>query len=306
MQSSEHGHDTRVARPSRHIAFRTTGRSNEQLTRFAGPSDVGWSSKPFVLLDRFVLGAHVPLNLLLHPHSGIAVLTYLHEGSLSTVGSDGTQRTLTSGAVGWLRSGRGAWDVGPAITTGAVLGYRLWIALPPALELSEPYQCIVGPEEIPIKGPARILLGEYDGAQSSLQAPTDMTCLQVSLKAGNHWRYDPPANHDILWVAVHSGSLNAGESLDAGEFVMFDQSKFSVDFFAKDNCEFMLGSAQQSPFEVVEGCFSVHTNAAALRFGEVEIGRLVTQLRNEGKVDLKQAAEVLERMRFVTSRPGGL
>jgi redox-sensitive bicupin YhaK (pirin superfamily) len=305
MQSSKNAHDKRVARPSRNIAFRTTGRTNGQLTRLAGPSDVGQSSKPFVLLDRFDLGARVPLNLPLHPHSGIAVLTYLHEGSLCTVDSEGTQCTLTSGAVGWLRSGRGAWDVGPAITSGPVLGYRLWVALPPALELSEPYRSIVPPAGIQVRGPARVLLGEYDGAQSSLQAPMDMTCLQVSLKAGDHWRYDPPANHDILWVAVHSGSLDAGESLKTGEFVMFDQSNFSVDFLAKENCEFMLGSAQQSPFEVVEGYFSVHTNAAALRFGEVEIGRLVTQLRNEGKVAFKKAAEVLERMHFVNSRSEG-
>jgi redox-sensitive bicupin YhaK (pirin superfamily) len=268
--------------------------------------DVGLSSKPFVLLDRFVLGARVPLNLPLHPHSGIALLTYLHEGSLCTVGSDGTQRTLTPGAVGWLKSGRGAWDMGPAITSGAVVGYRLWIALPPAFELSEPHQSIVAPEEVPVKGPARVLLGKLDRAQSSLQTPTDLTCLHVSLKAGDRWRYDPPVNHDILWVAVHSGSLIVGETLEAGELVLFDRSNLSVDFFAKDNCEFMLGSAQQSPFEVVEGYFSVHTNAAALRFGEVEIGRLVTQLRNEGRVALKQAAGVLERMRFVTSRRDGL
>jgi redox-sensitive bicupin YhaK (pirin superfamily) len=302
MQSSKNTNDSHVARPSRNIAFRTTGRTNGQLTRLVGPSDVGQSSKPFVLLDRFDLGARVPLALPLHPHSGVAVLTYLHDGSLCTVDSESTQCTLASGAVGWLRSGRGAWNVGPAITSGAVLGYRLWVALPPALELSEPYQSIVTSAGIPVKGPARVLLGEYDGAQSFLQAPMDMTCLQVSLKAGDHWRYDPPANHDILWVAVHSGSLSAGKSLKAGEFVMFDQSNLSVDFFADENCEFMLGSAQQSPFEVVEGYFSVHTNAAALRFGEVEIGRLVTQLRNEGKVAFTQATKILERMRFVSSR----
>ncbi|AXF05498.1 pirin family protein [Paraburkholderia hospita] len=306
MQSSENVNDTRVGRPPRHIAFRTTGRTNGQLTRLAGPSDVGRSSKPFVLLDRFVLGTHVPRNLPLHPHSGIAVLTYLHEGSLCTVDSEGIQRTLTPGGVGWLRSGRGAWDVGPAITSGAVLGYRLWVALPPALELSEPYQGTITAEEIPVKGPARVLLGKYDGAQSSLQTPIDMTCLQVSLKVGNHWRYDPPVSHDILWVAVHSGSINAGKLLEAGEFALFDQSNRSVAFFATDNCEFMLGSAQQSPFDVVEGYFSVHTNAAALRFGEVEIGRLVTKLRNEGRVASKQAVGVLERMRFVTSGLDGL
>ena len=111
--------------------------------------------KPFVLLDWFDFGARVPLHLPLHPHSGVAVLTYLHQGSLCSVCSEGAQYTLTSGAVGWQRSGRGAWEVGPAITSGAVLGYRLWVALPPAFELSEPYQSIVVPLGIPVRGPAR-------------------------------------------------------------------------------------------------------------------------------------------------------
>ncbi|WP_233469211.1 pirin family protein [Caballeronia glathei] len=292
----------RSPQPSRPISFRTTGRTNGQLTRLAGPSDVGRSSKPFVILDRFVFGAQVPINLPVLPHSGVAVLTYLHQGSIRTSDSQGVERTLTPGAVGWLRSGRGAWDVGPAITSGGVVGYRLSIALPPILELSEPYQSIVKPMEVPVKGPARILLGQYDGAQSSLQISTETTCLHVTLKAGNHWRYDPPDNHDIMWVAVHSGSLVAGEPLEAGDFVTFDRSDLAVDFFAKDDCEFMLGSAQRSPFDVVEGYFSVHTNAAALRFGEVEIGRLVTQLINEKRIDSKQAKEVFERLRFVTSR----
>jgi hypothetical protein len=68
----------------------------------------------------------------------------------------------------------------------------------------------------------------------------------------------------------------------------------------------MLGSAQQSPFDVVEGYFLDRTNAAALRFGELEIARLVTQLRNEGKVAFTQAAEVSERIGFLTSRFGRL
>jgi hypothetical protein len=60
----------------------------------------------------------------------------------------------------------------------------------------------------------------------------------------------------------------------------------------------MLGSAQRSPFDVVEGYFSVHTNAAALRFGEVEIARLALQLSDEGRLDVAQAANVARKMRF--------
>jgi hypothetical protein len=59
----------------------------------------------------------------------------------------------------------------------------------------------------------------------------------------------------------------------------------------------MLGSAQRSPFEVVEGYYSVHTNAAALQFGELEIARVASQLRVEGRLDAEQAASVARKMR---------
>ncbi|GAB2890175.1 hypothetical protein GCM10027093_26460 [Paraburkholderia jirisanensis] len=68
----------------------------------------------------------------------------------------------------------------------------------------------------------------------------------------------------------------------------------------------MLGSAQHSPYEVVDGYFSVHTNAAALRFGEVEIARLVMQLRSERKIGAEQADEVFQRIRFSSPRLDGL
>jgi hypothetical protein len=59
----------------------------------------------------------------------------------------------------------------------------------------------------------------------------------------------------------------------------------------------MLGSAQRSPYDVVEGYFSVHTNAAALQFGELEIARVGAQLCTEGRLDADQAANIARKMR---------
>jgi len=262
MESDENPRGTRTTRRSRRISLRTTGRTNGQLTRLAGPSDIAQLSTPFVLLDRFVLG-DAPLRLPMHPHSGIAVVTYLLQGSLSTIERSGAQRTLSPGAVEWSQCGRGAWNAGSAFTRGAVSGYRLWIALPPSLELGEPDHLVAMDDEVLSRGPARVLLGKYDGELSPLQSPVDMTYLHVDLKARDQWRYEPPASHDILWIAVHSGSLYAGgELLEAGEFVLFDQSGHGVDIVAHDTCTFMLGSAEQSPHEVVDGYFSVHADSS--------------------------------------------
>jgi redox-sensitive bicupin YhaK (pirin superfamily) len=281
----------------RRISLRTKGRTHGSLTRLASPSDIGQSIKPFVLIERFELDTHKPLDLPLHPHSGIATLTALLDGSIHFVDGRGLPRMLTPGAADWMQAGRGTWHGGPITANGVVRGYQLWVALPPALELSEPGFQSFRADEIPVEGPARVLLGEYNGTQSPLRAPAPMTYLHVELDAGERWRYDPPAGHDVLWIAVYSGVVCTGERVEPGELVVFDNSERSVEFFAHDNCGFMLGSAQRSPFEVVEGYYSVHTNAAALRFGEVEIARVATQLRDEGRLDAEQAENVAKKMR---------
>jgi redox-sensitive bicupin YhaK (pirin superfamily) len=281
----------------RPIFLRTKGRTDGSLTRFVSPSDIGQSIKPFVLLDRFVLESQTALNFPLHPHSGIATLTALLDGSLHVVNSKGKPLTLMPGATEWMQAGRGTWHGGPLSTSGVVRGYQLWVALPPEIELAEPFEAYLPADQIPLEGPARVLLGQFNGVESPLPVSMPMTYLHVELNAGEHWRYDPAPGHDVLWIAVYSGSLDAGERVEAGELVVFSESENGVDFVAHDNCGFMLGSAQRSPFEVVEGYYSVHTNAAALQFGELEIARVASQLRVEGRLDAEQAASVARKMR---------
>ncbi|MFC0397385.1 pirin family protein [Paraburkholderia rhizosphaerae] len=283
---------------ARTIFLRTKGRTEGPSTRLASPSDIGQAIKPFVLIDRIELNAQTPIHFQPHPHSGIATLTALLDGGLQILTSKGKPQMLTPGAIEWMQAGRGTWHGGPVTPTGVVRGYQLWIALPPELELAEPYETFLPASEIPIEGPARVLLGQYNGVESPLPVSMPMTYLHVELNAGEHWRYDPPSGHDVLWIAVYSGSLDAaGERVEAGEMIVFNESERGVDFIADDNCGFMLGSAQRSPFDVVEGYFSVHTNAAALQFGELEIARVGAQMRSEGRLDAEQAASIAQRMR---------
>ncbi|CAB3751545.1 pirin family protein [Paraburkholderia solisilvae] len=288
---------TPALQPARTIFLRTKGRTEGPLTRLASPSDIGQSIKPFVLVDRFVLEAQAAFNFPMHPHSGIATLTALLDGSLHIVTSKGKPQTLTPGATEWMQAGRGTWHGGPVSTTGVVRGYQLWVALPPELELAEPYEAFLPADHIPLEGPARVLLGQFNGVESPLPIPLSLTYLHVELNAGEHWRYDPPPGHEVLWIAVYSGSLDAGERVEAGEMVVFNASENGVDFVAHDNCGFMLGSAQCSPYDLVEGYYSVHTNAAALQFGELEIARVAAQLRAEGRLDAAQAECVAKKIR---------
>ena len=74
-------------RSARAVEQRTRGRTHGPVTRLMSPSDLGEILKPFVFLDLFDHEG-APFNGPLHPHSGIATLTYVAEGAVSYIDPD--------------------------------------------------------------------------------------------------------------------------------------------------------------------------------------------------------------------------
>src|SRR2546423_8203724 len=95
--------------PLARIARRTRGQSHGPITRLMSPSDFGRLLKPFVFLDLFDTQAKPFTGLGLHPHSGIATLTYVAEGSVRYEDTNGATGVLPAGRPGSLPSGVGAW-----------------------------------------------------------------------------------------------------------------------------------------------------------------------------------------------------
>ena len=201
--------------PVRQIARRTRGHSHGPITRLMSPSDFGQLLKPFVFLDLFD-NKGVPFEGFgLHPHSGIATLTYVAEGSVGYEDTNGATGLLPAGGVEWMQAGGGVWHGGGAGEPGRTRGFQLWIALPPELELGPSVSLYQGPEAIQHDGPASVLLGSYGSATSAIEAPSPINYLAVRLKAGERWRYQPPAGHTVLWVAVGSGAVAVPDELRA-------------------------------------------------------------------------------------------
>ncbi len=70
-----------------------------------------------------------------HPHSGIATLTYLWQGSVRYEDTTGAAGLLPAGGVEWFKAAGGAWHGGGAGNSGRSRGFQLWLALPPDQEL---------------------------------------------------------------------------------------------------------------------------------------------------------------------------
>jgi redox-sensitive bicupin YhaK (pirin superfamily) len=248
------------------------------------PSDLGEILKPFVFLDLFDTEGGSFSGFGLHPHSGIATLTWMLEGSVRYEDTTGATGILPQGGVEWFKAGHGAWHGGGDGESGRSRGFQLWIALPPEHELGPAESIYLTPEAIHLNGRARVLLGKLGAVSSPLRAPSSIIYLSVRLKAGESWRYDPPADHSVCWIALSTGSLTVPEPVRSGELAVFAPSNEAIDFQAEADTEFVLGSAASHPHDLVLGHYSVHTSPAALQAGEQHIGEIKLQLQREGRL----------------------
>ncbi|WP_039564140.1 pirin family protein [Xanthomonas cannabis] len=277
--------------PLRAITHRTRGNgAGGPITRLMSPSDLGQALKPFVFLDIFDAQGpiiHTMSDMPLHPHSGIATVTVFTEGRMHYHDPARGRGTIGYGGVEWMRAGRGVWhgkEMALPADASCIQGFQLWLALPAALELAEPQSHYIQAQHMAKVGPAHVVIGHYEGAQSPVDAPDGINYLLVTLKPGERWTYKPPAGHLVGWLAVASGTLDAGTPLQRGDLVVFadDGAPIVLEARGRASAVFVLGSAIPHPHALHLGYYSVHTNARALAIGEERIRALGKKMKDAG------------------------
>jgi len=265
----------------RRIVHRTRGRGHGPIVRLMSPSDLGAVLKPYVFLDHVDLTRASFSGIALHPHSGIATLTYLFDGSVTYEDTTGRQGLLGKGSVEWFKAAKGAWHGGGADGKASARGFQLWVALPPDQELGEVESIYLEPQSVPQAGPARLLLGDEGAA---IRAPSPMSYQAVTLTAGERWTFQPPAGQIVGWAAVSRGEVRTPDAASAGEMVVFAPSDEAIVFEAVTDAEFVVGSAAPHPHDLKLGYYSVHTTEAALEAGEARIAQIGDELRRQGRI----------------------
>jgi redox-sensitive bicupin YhaK (pirin superfamily) len=268
------------------IVFRTRGETHNNVTVLITPGDLGQRLKPFVFLDNFQLkNTRSCKNFAMHPHSGIASLTYLFEGEMSYEDTTGKTGLLPAGGLGWLNAGSGVWHSDLIVGGSFASGLQLWIALSSGEESAAPRSIYLMPSDIPTIGPAQLLLGKYADWSSQIPTSGDITYLAVKLKKGERWSYTPPVGHDVIWLAMNSGQLRLGNVVSAGELVVFRPSSQAITLVSRGDSSFVLGSAVKHPHHLILGYASVHTSEETLASAESEISRIGGQWREDGLIE---------------------
>lgn len=268
--------------PSRTISHRTTGHGHGPIVRLMSPSDFGQLIKPFVFLDLVETDSASLGQMPMHPHSGIATITVITEGNLHFDDPDAGTGEIAYGGVEWMRAGGGVWhgkEMSPGTST-RIQGFQLWVALPPHLENAAVDSQYLEAAATPQVGPARVIVGNFQGVQSPVRAPKGINYLLVTLAPGETWEYQPPQGHETLWLSVSRGRLASPQLIEAGELAVFEKGNAAIRLTAgAENAVFVIGSATPHPHELHLGNYSVHTNAAALRAGETNIAEIGRRLQ---------------------------
>jgi redox-sensitive bicupin YhaK (pirin superfamily) len=273
---------------TRQIIARTRGNNHGPITRVVSPGHrVAELIKPFVFLDYIKHDGSFE-GFGLHPHSGIATLTYIIEGAVNYIDTSGKTGVVPPGGLEWMKAGGGAWHGGKGQGGGPKSGFQLWISLPPGVEDEASESIYASPEDVKSHGNVRVLLGSYGDAKSPFKTPAPMNYYQVSLKDGESWRYEPPKGHTVAWVYPYKGSLRAGETVATGELAVFEPSEAAVELEAVGHTAFMFGTAVPHPHPLVLGRYSVHTNAQSLEDSERRILKIERRLMEEGTLILDQ------------------
>ena len=149
-----------------------------------------------------------------------------------------------------------------------VVGFQLWVALPPETELAEVDRQYLDASHIPAVGPARVILGSYGGVASPVRSTPGTTYLLVTLADGERWTFTPDADQTVAWLAVSHGAVDAGAPVDAGEVVVFHPGQAPITLTARGESRLVIGAAAPHPYPLITGSYSVHTRPDALVEGE--------------------------------------
>lgn len=274
----------------RSIEARVAGQQHGPIARLISPGDLGEWLKPFIFLDFFNAEIEPGFGFGMHPHSGIATLTWQPGSDVRYRDTTGKNGVLKAGGLEWMNAGGGAWHQGSLLGQGRVTGFQLWVPMPPGIEDGPSFGQYVAPDEVPDVpipgGRVKVLLGSLQNGdvthRSPIDAHHDMNYFVVTLEAGAVWRYSPPKAHNVAWAFAFEGAAVLQSEPSKGELLVFgDLGAIDIDA-ASEPVKVLLGTAKRYAHPLVLGPSSVHSNANSLAKAAQRIQALREQLTSAG------------------------
>jgi redox-sensitive bicupin YhaK (pirin superfamily) len=205
---------------------------------------------PWVFIDH--MGPHTfsagnGIDVIPHPHIGLATVTYLFEGEIIHRDTIGNVQAITPGAINLMSAGRGiahSERTHPDKRTGtSVHGLQLWLALTEDQEESEPtfehFEAAAIPESSIPGGIVRVMMGEAFGLSSPVTAASPTLYAEASLAGGS--RLVLPDSAELCVYGI-SGSVqilaaDGSETIEPGVLAVTGPG---VEIAALDACRLVI------------------------------------------------------------------
>jgi redox-sensitive bicupin YhaK (pirin superfamily) len=178
---------------------------------------------PFVYADLIGpsdLPAGVGVDVAVHPHIGLATVTFLFEGTFVHRDSTGAVQRIEPGAVNWMTAGRGVAhsERSPEderAVASRIHGLQTWVALPDGGEEVDPSFQHVPIDSVPdfVHGDARVRLvaGSFAGVTSPVRVASPTVHAVLDLHGGTT---TVDVEHHERGLLVVSGRVSVGAARD--------------------------------------------------------------------------------------------
>ena len=184
---------------------------------------------PFVFFDHmgpvdFPAGLPRTVDVRPHPHIGLSTVTYLFDGEIMHRDSVGSEQPIRPGEVNWMTAGRGITHSERFERArregGRMHGIQAWVALPRALEETDPAFSHHAGRSATLDGNVRLIAGEAFGKKSPVPVHSPLFYVHCELAQGAS--AELPAQYAERAAYVASGAVEVdGQRIEAGQMVVF-------------------------------------------------------------------------------------
>ncbi|MET7460692.1 pirin family protein [Nonomuraea sp. NPDC005501] len=258
---------------------------------------------PFVMMDQMGeidYAAGEPKGTPWHPHRGFETVTYMIDGVIDHLDSNGGGGTITNGDTQWMTAGAGIlhqeappeWLVQQG---GLFHGIQLWVNLPGAKKMIAPKYQDIGASSVALLSSddggalVRLIAGDLAGNAGPGSTQTPITMLHATISPGARltlpWRKDFNA---LVYALSGRGTVGAERRpLASGQLAVFDgfgdrpgrtTAGESITITAKDALDVIVLGGEPIGEPVAHyGPFVMNTHAELVQaFEDFQAGRLGT------------------------------
>jgi redox-sensitive bicupin YhaK (pirin superfamily) len=221
---------------------------------------------PFLFLNHHGPQVYKPGNRGLpfgpHPHRGMETVTIILDGDIAHRDSGGHESVITAGGVQWMTAGRGLIheEVSSASfmqNGGALEILQLWINLPAALKMTEPYYKGLQAGEIPAEqsddGKVRIQKIAGKEGEAAFTNHTKVHLDVVHMAPGAQTSLAVPEGHSVFFYIIRGSMRVNDKEVEKMKLVEFDASGGTIGLTAHEASTLLFGHAKPLNEPVVSG-----------------------------------------------------